>query len=289
MAVTALSSSNTQALIEQMKERRTALKAMEEAVRTGDIASAQKSLATLKSGASADAGGSSSSGDTTNPFRAMMKADLSTLTAAVEKGDLEGAQSALQTLDADKAKFQPPPPPPFGGDAQTSDQGGFLNDLKSLLKAVQSGDSDGVKTALASLQNDLQSFLAQADTKSDGDAAGTPASGTTTGTNSFGDDIKALMDAAASGDTKAMQDAAKKVAQGIDTAISSAGTHHAHRHAHADADDETAAAATGSTATVAPGSIASDPDQPLLPESAMLRNAREAYALLMSFGDNNTA
>ncbi len=40
MAVAALSSGNTDTLIELMKERRAALKAMQEAVRSGDIASA---------------------------------------------------------------------------------------------------------------------------------------------------------------------------------------------------------------------------------------------------------
>ena len=124
MAVAALSTGSDQSLIELMKERRAALKAMQEAVRSGDIASAQKSLATLKStspdATSGTTAASPTTGDATNPFRTTMKADLSNLTAAVEKGDLAGAQSALQTLDTDKAQFLPPA---FAQFDQSGDQG----------------------------------------------------------------------------------------------------------------------------------------------------------------------
>lgn len=296
MAVTALSSGSSQSLIEEMKERRAALKAMEEAVRTGDLASAKKSLATLQSTSSKDGSNAATDADdASNPFRATMKADLSALTAAVAKGDLSGAQSALQTLDADKAKFTPPSFAQYEGtdDTQGTGQGGFLDDLQSLLKAVKSGDSDGVKLALASLQNDLQSFMTQADTQAnagtDATADATQAGSTTTSQSSFADDIKALMDAAKSGDTKAMQEAARKVAGSIDDALAPSGTHHGHHHMHAastdtsDTDAATGTSAAGSSGTSS--TAASGDTTQAEPESSMLRNAREAYAQLMSFGN----
>jgi hypothetical protein len=290
MALTALSSGSSQSLIEQMKERRAALQAMQDAVRTGDLATAKKSLATLQSTSADGAGATPDADDTGNPFRATMKADLTSLTAAVEKGDLAGAQSALQTLDADKAKFTLPSFAQYEGtdDTQGSGQGGFLDDLKTLLKAVKSGDSDGVKTALASLQNDLQSFMTQADAGTDTNATGTQPDTATSGTSSFADDIKALMDAAKSGDSKAMQEAARKIAEGIDNALSPSGVQHGHHHGHAAApptsDPDAASDATASGTDTMTQAAATDPAD-ASPESSMLRNAREAYAQLMSFGN----
>ncbi|RTL65965.1 MAG: hypothetical protein EKK41_19555 [Hyphomicrobiales bacterium] len=288
MALSALSSGSSQSLIEQMKERRAALQAMQDAVRTGDLATAKKSLATLQSTSAGTAASDGDADDTANPFRTTMKADLSALTAAVEKGDLTGAQSALQTLDADKAKFTPPSFAQYEGtdDTQSGGQGGFLGDLQSLLKAVKSGDSDGVKMALASLQNDLQSFMTQTDASADTTATGTQSDTSISGTSSFADDIKALMDAAKSGDTKAMQEAARKIGEGIDNALSPSGVHHGHHHAHAAADTDAGAASDATTSTTgATGQAASAEPADASPESSVLRNAREAYAQLMSFGN----
>lgn len=278
MAIDALGSGSNASIIQLFKQRRAAMQELESAVKSGDIKTAQSSLATLQQADTGDQSGAAGSGD--NPYRSAMKSDLSVLMQAVDKGDLGAAQAALQTLDKDREAAAPPAPPPSLADALGGSDSTFLTDLKSLIGAAQSGDTGSVQKAMTALQSDLQSLLTNG-----GDNTGAASSDTQTGQPSFVDDIKSLLDAAKSGDTKGMQDAAKKIAADIQSAVTQAqggpqqagGHHHHHHHAKppesADASSTPAAVAT-QTASV---------------ESSTLRNAREAYELLMSFGNSGTA
>lgn len=287
MAIDALGSGSNASIIQLFKQRRAAMQDLESAVKSGDIKTAQSSLATLKQADTGDQSGAAGSGN--NPYRSAMKSDLSVLMQAVDKGDLGAAQAALQTLDKDREAAAPPAAPPSLADALGGSDSTFLTDLKSLIGAAQSGDTGSVQRAMTALQSDLQSLLT-----SGGDNTGAAASDAQTGQPSFVDDIKSLLDAAKSSDTKGMQDAAKKIAADIQNAVAQAqggpqqagGHHHHHHHAKpGDAQDASAAAPDAQNATATP---AADPTQSASVESSTLRNAREAYELLMSFGNSGT-
>lgn len=286
MAIDALGSGSNASIIQLFKQRRAAMQELESAVKSGDIKTAQSSLATLKQADTGDQSGAAGSGD--NPYRSAMKSDLSVLMQAVDKGDLGAAQSALRTLDKDRASAPPPAPPPSLADALGGSDSTFLTDLKSLLGAAQSGDTATVQKAMTALQSDLQSLLTGG---SDNSGA---APGSQSGQPPFVDDMKSLLDAAKSGDTKSMQDAAKKIAADIQGAVTQAqggpqqagGHHHHHHHAKSAADAQDASAPT--TAQDPAATPAADLAQPPTVESAALRNAREAYELLMSFGNSGT-
>lgn len=278
MAIDALGSGSNASIIQLFKQRRAAMQELESAVKSGDIKTAQSSLATLQQADTGDQSGAAGSGD--NPYRSAMKSDLSVLMQAVDKGDLGAAQAALQTLDKNREAAAPPAPPPSLADALGGSDSTFLIDLKSLIGAAQSGDTGSVQKAMTALQSDLQSLLTNG-----GDNTGAASADTQTGQPSFVDDIKSLLDAAKSGDTKGMQDAAKKIAADIQSAVTQAqggpqqaGGHHHHHH-HAKPPESADASSTP----------AADATQTASVESSTLRNAREAYELLMSFGNSGTA
>jgi hypothetical protein len=245
-------------IVDLFKQRRNALQAMESAVQAGSIGDAQQSLAVVQqdtqniqsllgdpSGTSRDQAGNSDN----NPYRATLKSDLTTLVSSVASGDLPGAQQALLQFQQDTQGFanantnagataSTAPP----GNGQTGSQGGVIADFKALLLSALSGDVQGAQNAATSLTSDLQnnSAVPGSTTPQAVAATTTPPSTGSSSNNTFLNDLKALIDAAQSGDQNAAQQAAQQVTQDIQNAAggtSGPSGHHHHHHHHAQGSD----------------------------------------------------
>lgn len=133
-------------------QRRQDFKAMENAVKNGDLASAQTALAAWQQDSqniqNARGTTASPSSQSNNPFQT----DLSSLTQAIQSGDINAAQTSLATLEKDRQGGT--------GNAVGQTPSSFLSDLQAMLQAVQSGDLGSAQKDAASLQNDMQTLAA---------------------------------------------------------------------------------------------------------------------------------
>jgi ribosomal protein S20 len=290
MSIDALSSNASSSTLELLKELREARKAMEAAVQAGDMNGAQQDLATIQRDTQSiqSARGTSDASQNGNPYRSLLKTDLSNLMNAVQAGDISAAQSALQTFQQDRQATRGPGPIDALSSKANPTGNPFLDDLKALLTSALSGDASGVQNAATALQKDLQSV--------DGTTSNTPAPDSASASgqsqNPFLDDLKALIDAAQSKDTAGMQHAAKDLAQDIQNAIGGApsgkvGGHHHHHHHHQPV--ETASSFGDATSNSAVTASAGDGDGDKNDQgaattgqssdsamSSVLKNAREA-------------
>jgi hypothetical protein len=340
MDITSLSSSSNNSILALFKQRRDAMTAMEAAVQSGDIQTAQQDLATVQQDSHNIQSATGTSSNQQNPYQSTMKTDLTNLMNAVQSGDISTAQSALQTLQQDSQTADPDGNNSTSGSASQSGSQ-FLNDLTNLLTAVTSGNTSAAQSAASALEQDVQvAFGAttpstSADTASsnstDSTSTGTTSSGTATtastsstsgqSQNSFLNDVQALITAAESNDTAGAQTAAQNLAQDIQNAINGStddqveGHHHHHHHhgqlASANSTSSTttgtgsssttasAANSTGSSGSSSSASQGNDSDgdsqgnqaSPPFASgiSGALKNAQDAYELLMSFSQQTTA
>jgi hypothetical protein len=302
MAVDALGSNSSSSTLELLKELREARKAMEASVQSGDMQGAQQNLATIQRDTQtlqASRGTPDGSQDN-NPYRSVLKTDLSNLMSAVQSGDIGTAQSALATFQQDKQAMFGPPPNDAATDTSGTTGNPFLDDLKALLTSAVSGDSSGVEKAATALQKDLQSASVEGTASSTQPADGASASDQSQ--NPFVTDLNALIDAAQSKDTAGMQRAAKDLAKDIQSAVGAApggkvgGHHHHHHHKSADTDSATDGTTSASALLPAAGDGDGDKDDQgpsaatqVSATNSALRNAREAYDLLMSYSQEGTA
>jgi ribosomal protein S20 len=302
MAVDALGSNSSSSTLELLKELREAKKAMEASVQSGDIQGAQQNLATIQRDTQTlQAGRGTSDGPQEgNPYRSVLKTDLSNLMSAVQSGDIGSAQSALETFQQDKQAIFGPAPNDAAANAGSATGNPFLDDLKALLTSAVSGDSSGVEKAATALQKDLQSASVDGTAGSTQPADTASASGHSQ--NPFVTDLNALIDAAQSKDTAGMQRAAKDLAKDIQSAVGGApggkvgGHHHHHHHKSADGDSATNGTTSASAALPSAGDGDGDKDDQGPSAAAQasvtntaLKNAREAYELLMSYSQESTA
>jgi hypothetical protein len=168
----------------------------------------------------------------------------------------------------------------------------------------------GITQASTAQARTIQTSTTQASTIQAGTTRATSSSTSSCESqNSFLIDFQALMAAAGSNDTAGMQSAAKDLAQDIQSAVDGAassqvsGHHHHHHHHHHSAGTANAASAGTTTAmansfTSAPaqGNDGDDDDQGEQTTgqtsgtgmSSALKNAQEAYQLLMSFSQQTT-
>jgi hypothetical protein len=225
-------------LVDLLRQRRQATKAMETAVQSGDLASAQQNLAVVQQDtqsiqASTGSGVGAQSG---NPFQNPLKNDLTAIMNSVQAGDLTGAQSALQQFQADKQALQASA---IGGGSQSANpQDAFSKDLSTLLTAVTSGDKTSMQNAATALQSDLQNLFGGQAASSSQTAGSTNTPGTA---NAFLSDLQSLISSAQSGDTAGAQQAVQKLQQDVQGAVGGTQGHHHHHHR--------AAASSSSTAT----------------------------------------
>jgi ribosomal protein S20 len=158
MSLSAIAAGSPSNIADLLKQRRQDLQTMESAVQSGNVTAAQQALATVQADSQnlrALAGSSAGHGGG-NPYQSTMKTDLSGLMAAAQSGDMGGAQQALQQYQQDQqALIAGNPTGTPGASAGGDKQNSFLNDLQSLIGAVQSGDAGGAKTAAAALQKDI--------------------------------------------------------------------------------------------------------------------------------------
>ena len=295
MDLSALGSNSDNSIFDVLKQRREAMQAMEAAVQCGDIQTAQQNLATVQQNTQGIQAATGNSNTQQNPYQSTLKTDLSNLINAVQGGNIGTAQSTLQTLQQDSQAIADPGPNNVASNQPNSP---FLNDLTNLLNSVVLGDSTGVQTAATALQQDLQAVFGTTPPPS----TQTTSASTTSdrSQNSFVNDLQALISAAGANDATGMQTAAKNLAQDIQSAVDGAASdqvagHHHHHHQSAAAANAatTTIAATGSTGTTAQGNIASQGTQTPGKSSgsavsSALKNAQDAYELLMSFSEQTT-
>jgi len=161
MSISALNSSTstvsalqTQTVTSEQRELRQSMRALEGALESGDLDSAQDAYDTLTSLLESKAP-SDSSDDRAASFADM----LEEVGAALEAGDVEAAQEAFVSGKPDG----PPPPPPPG--PPPSDATGLNNEevqsaIGALADALQSGDADEAETAYS----DLMTLLSNEET-----------------------------------------------------------------------------------------------------------------------------
>ena len=156
MSVSGVSQSDLYALLLQ---RRLDFQTMSKAVKAGNTSAAQGALTSYQADVqSIDAATGTSDADSTtqsSPFATKIKTDLTTLTSAVQSGDMSSAQSALKAYAQDQASF--------GSGANDGDaddtSSSIVKDLTGLVSSIQSGDSSGTQTSADALVKDLQSIL----------------------------------------------------------------------------------------------------------------------------------
>lgn len=243
-----------------LRQRRAALEQMEAAVQSGDMKTAQESLATVKKlsvSAAASEGAGDAVGDSDgNPFRATMKADLSALEFSVPAGNFIDAQEASYNLavsnydlDVSKAASEPQDP------AKNDDPGAALaTDMINLIDAVLKGDAQATQKAATALQSDLTNALEPAPEAAlgTGDGPVYEESQSAAGQSSLIDDLKALLAAGKGTDANATQQAAQKFLQNLQQAagaVQGGGQHHQGHHAHAAAQYEQTVSMTTLTVT----------------------------------------
>lgn len=138
------------------------LDALFDAVKSGDTTKAQAALDGIEKqgNLSTDGGG-------------QIDKDLDALFAAVKSGDMKTAQSSLDTLNSDMQSQMPPPPPPgfgFGGmqaatggsssNDPNAGAGSILDDLSSVLSAIEKGDMTAAQQALSTFKTDQAALQA---------------------------------------------------------------------------------------------------------------------------------
>jgi ribosomal protein S20 len=299
MSIDALGTNTNSSTLELLKELREAKKAMEAAVQAGDIKSAQQNLATVQQDTQSIQSARATSGapQDSNPYRSVLKTDLSNLTSAIQGGDIGAAQSAFETFQQDKQAIQGVGPNDAASGTASATGNAFLDDLKALLASAVSGDASGVQNAATSLQKDLLA------TSADGTPANDAASASDPTQNPFLHDLNALIGAAQSQDTAGMQDAAKNLAKDIQGAVNIAtgrkvgGHHHHHHHQATEAASASPDTTNASAATQPTGDGDGDKDTQSDPSvgqpsatavNSALKNARDAYELLMSFSQESS-
>ena len=126
------------------KQRRDAMKAMEQAVQSGNMAGAQQDFSLARQATQSLQAIAPSSSST--PPSGTLSTDMGNLTSAVQSGDLSAAQAALSQYKSDKTAAA----------ASTASAGNsFAADLQSLLAAAQSNDPAAALKAAQALQTDL--------------------------------------------------------------------------------------------------------------------------------------
>lgn len=137
--------------------RHAAFAALASAVNSGDIAGAQKALSTWQA-ARSNAVGSANGGTaaTTDPSRDKFTSDFASIFAAVQSGDMSGAQQALKALQTDATTLYGPQSqsPASTSTASTGPKSPLDADVQSLFSSVQSGDATAAKAALDKLMAD---------------------------------------------------------------------------------------------------------------------------------------
>lgn len=120
---------------------------------SGDLTSAKTDAATIVSRMQAGPGGSADFNDA-----------MSTLSKALDSGDVEAAKAALEKVGsaAEAMKPQGPPPPPPGGGAEGTDETSSSSDaiskaLDALKEALEKDDVNSARSMFDSLQDLLSS------------------------------------------------------------------------------------------------------------------------------------
>lgn len=262
---------NTQSSLYQLlNQRKTSMQDMVQDVQSGNITGAQAALAQMQqanqslginggttSGSSPDA---SASGSKATAGLSSMKNDLTAMMSAVQSGDLTSAQNAWNQIQSNMAvgmtqDTPSPPPPAYSNDSTT---GAATDDLTKLLDAVQSGDTDGMKTSATAFAKDLQNLL--------GSTSSTSTAAASTSTDSTGnpilDDLNALVQAAQSGDANAAQTAQQKLQNDMQATEQASGTGHAHGHHHHRGGGGKPEAIQSTSATTATPVLAADGASP---------------------------
>lgn len=191
-----------------------ALDSMQNALNSGDTATASSILSNILS---RSPGSASSSGDTTsstdgsssNPAD-KITSFLKQVQSALSSGDTATAQSAISSLEDYMASNQPPQPPASSTDSAgtaSSSSNPLTNVLDSVASALSSGDTATAQNLVAELvAHSPKSFSAGSDT---GDSAGSStSSASTTGSDpasTITNFFQKLQSALGSGDTSSAQ------------------------------------------------------------------------------------
>lgn len=181
MAISGITSSSSLTADYQssFKTRMQSMKNLESALSSGDLSAAQSAFSSLQSDATSKGGNSQA------------KTDFEALGKALETGDISAAQEAFKTIQSHAPKggqgMGGPggPPPSSGGGA---DQ--FKSDMDALGKALESGDLDAAKSALATIQKNMPKDASSSTSDSDSDSS--------TSSTSSTDDPKKLFEQLAS-------------------------------------------------------------------------------------------
>lgn len=176
MAISGITSSGSLTADYQssFKARMQSMKNLESALSSGDLSAAQSAFSSLQSNAPTNGGNSQA------------KTDFEALGKALESGDISAAQEAFKTIQSNAPKGGqgmggPGGPPPSGGGG--ADQ--FKSDMDALGKALESGDLDAAKQALATIQKNMPKDPSSSTSDSDSDS-----DSSTSSTNSTDDPRK---------------------------------------------------------------------------------------------------
>ena len=118
MSIDALGSSSTSSTLELLKELRAAKKAMEAAVQSGDMKSAQQNRRdrTQDTQSLQAARGTSATAQDGNPYRSLLKTDMSNMMSAVQGGNPMPRSRRFRPSSRTGRQFRAPttprPPPP---------------------------------------------------------------------------------------------------------------------------------------------------------------------------------
>jgi hypothetical protein len=200
-----------------------------------------------------------------------MKNDLTAMMSAVQSGDLTSAQNAWNQIQSNAAvgaaqghsHAHPAEPPPSSATDSTSTDANdtATDDLTKLLDAVQSGDTDGMKSSATAFAKDLQTLLGTSSSTSSSSTTSTSTSTDSTG-NPILDDLNALVQAAQSGDTNAAQTAQRKLQNDMQATEQASGAGHAHGHHHHHGGGGKPEATQSTSATTATTVLAADGTSP---------------------------
>jgi hypothetical protein len=195
-------------------------------VQAGDISDAQKTLASVQQ-VEQSLGLDSSAGSSSGGVGYKTNFDPTAFLSAVQSGDLQGAQSAWQQVQA-KAQSAWSVQSDSDGDGCNS---AATTDLTNLLTSVSSGDVSGMQAAGAAFGSDLSALLGS--TSANGaSTSGQAGSQSTSSENPLLKDLQSLVTAAQSGDTAGAQSAVQQLQQDMQTAAAGPTGHHHHHHHH---------------------------------------------------------
>ncbi|SEE43712.1 hypothetical protein SAMN05519104_6109 [Rhizobiales bacterium GAS188] len=144
MSISGVGSGNA-SLIALYQQRRQDLQSLERAVKTGDIASARQALTSYqKDGQNIQSAQASASGELGgSPQAAQLSGDLAFMISSLQADPISSGQSTFGGYEANGSLS-----------AAAPSQSTFMKDLNALLQAVQSGDTSGAQSAVATLLND---------------------------------------------------------------------------------------------------------------------------------------